>query len=414
MNRTRSQIGCLAIAFALDTLAVGACCRAAERPAYVSPPSLSLQLPSTRAATQARFRKELARPVPGVSWKQASLRDALSMLQESYGIAILLDRRIDPTIPVEMSMEHVSLEAVLDKVAKSMGADVRLVGHCVYLAPPEASSIVRTLVALKEEQLASRRSQNTSQRQIALRSRQTARWADVTDSQTILKTVADRFDLTVENPERLPHDVWRNSVLTEMSSAEMLSLVLIQFELTFEWRDDLSAIRLVPLPEDRSQIVVKKIHRARRAVPQLLKAWREVVGDFQASVAGREITVLARVEQHEQIDQLNQGKSPGEKPGEKGHTEIATEPTPLDRRKFTLRVTGVSARAVMNQLEQSGISFAFDAEALGRAKVDLETPVSMDVEGVGPAEFFEALFGPLSVTARFSGTTVRLEPAKVP
>ncbi len=182
----------------------------------------------------------------------------------------------------------------------------------------------------------------------------------------------------------------------------MLTLILIQFDLTFEWDSDLQTVRLVPLPEDRSKIVLRRTHRPTTKPSDAISLWKQKVGDLQATEQGETVAVLARIEQHELIEQMIRGK------GETG-IEKPAEPIPLSRRQFTLTVSGVPASAVMKQLEATGISFDFDAEAFQKAGIDFDQPISMNVRQVGADEFLQELFGPLGLKVRFSGVQVTLE-----
>lgn len=375
---------------------------AGERPAYVPPPKLSTDLPSPAVATGPQFRKALQEVLPGASWKQAILRDVLGQLAESHSLSILRDRRIDPTTAVGVSESNVSLEQLLIGVADAADAEVRSVGNVLYVAPAHSAEVVRTVVALREEELAAGRFRGHAHRQAVLRRDRTVRWADLTTPREALDLVAQQFGLQVENPDVVPHDLWEHAVFADMTAAEMLSLVLIQFDLTFEWGADLQSVRLVPLPQDRSQIVLRRVHRPRLKPDVAIKVWQEALGDVEATSQGNDVIVHARVEQHEAIEELIYGKR-------NSGTMKPAEPVPLSRRQFTLAVSGVPAKAVMQQLEASGIMFEYDAERLQKAGVDLNQPISMNVREVRADEFLRKLFEPLGLKVRFSGVRVNLE-----
>ena len=63
----------------------------------------------------------------------------------------------------------------------------------------------------------------------------------------------------------------------------------------------------------------------------------------------------------------------------------------------------------MKQLERTGVVFEFDAKALKAAGIRLDQAVSLDVRQVTAAVFFERLFGPLGLSAKIDGLTVRLQ-----
>jgi hypothetical protein len=352
--------------------------------------------------TGPRFRTALRETVPGASWKQALLRDAMHQIAVDYDLSILRDRRVDPTSPINLAVTNVTLDDLLSQLANAGHAERRIVGNTVFFASPETAGLLRTLVALREEELASDRFRRVASRQIALRRGHTVRWADLTSPGEVLDRVADVCEVQIDNPDLLPHDLWARGVFADMTPAEMLTLVLFQFDLTFEWGSDLRSVRLVPLPADGSQIVLERTHRPRQSPQDAIALWTAELGDLQTTVEGNAVVVAARLEQHEAIEQLIRGKpDPATAP--------LNSPVPLSRRQFTLHVSAVPASAVMKQLEVSGITFDYDAEALRDAGVDFEQPVSMNVRQADADEFLGELFDPLGLKVRYSGTRVELK-----
>src|SRR5690606_33445558 len=93
-------------------------------------------------------------------------------------------------------------------------------------------------------------------------------WPDLTEPASISHDVADRFKLRIENPEAIPHDLWAGAVFPEMDAADMLTLALIPFDMTFEWSSDFSAIRLIPLPMDRTTIGIERVYPSFRQLDE--------------------------------------------------------------------------------------------------------------------------------------------------
>ena len=96
------------------------------------------------------LKQQLAAPVK-LTWARVPLRQALASLGESQNIAIVLDRRIDPDQPVDLIVSQEPLERVLRRIAECLQAGYRQLGPVAYLGPSAAAERLRTLAALRLE-----------------------------------------------------------------------------------------------------------------------------------------------------------------------------------------------------------------------------------------------------------------------
>ena len=65
--------------------------------------------------TGPQFRQQLDAKL-SLTWSERQLREGLANLSQSTGIAIFLDRRIDPNQPIELSASEEPLQLVLAKI----------------------------------------------------------------------------------------------------------------------------------------------------------------------------------------------------------------------------------------------------------------------------------------------------------
>lgn len=393
-------------------------CRAEERLGLVSPPiAVRDDVVPHRPATGRRLERVLDDAVPGATWKNAPLRRVVSQISEGYEVAILRDRRIDPTVPIDLSAVSLPLRDVLDEVARGAGGRVRRVGNVVYLVPDDPAATVRTLVELRRQELAG----VPSRRAAILSQSRTIGWSDLTEPVEIVRKISDRFDIAVENPHDLPHDLWAGSVFPEMEASEMLTLVLIQFDLTFQWSNEANSIRLVPLPEETSTIGIERTYPSVQNLDEALAAWRASVGGWDGDgvdvvFQGDQNVVRGPLELHELIEQVRTGRrrprsrsEGGARNGQMKSDGISE--VPLARREFTLTVSRVPASAILRKLEESGIKFVYDDKELSEAGIDLNRPVSLDVERADAETFFRTVFDPLGLSVELDGVTVTLTPS---
>ncbi len=109
----------------------------------------------THYRTQGRFIAALDRPI-SATWKGVALRSVLRRLSHEREVSILLDRRVDPDQEVEIDTGERSLRSAVDEIAHLAHQAVSRVGNCLVVAPPAAAFRLRTLVALREKELAAR------------------------------------------------------------------------------------------------------------------------------------------------------------------------------------------------------------------------------------------------------------------
>lgn len=388
----------------LTVLALAAAPWAVAAPDVVSRPVEVRQEPRPEGpVTGPRLRQALDLSVAGLTWRGVPLRDALREAGDAFSLAMVRDRRIDPTRLVDLEVANVPLRDVLARVAAAGGGEVRIVGNAAYVGPPDAAGIVRTLVELRRRELDAVRDRRLAERRLALLRGQTVRWGDLTEAAAVLRLVAERFGLEVENPEAVPHDLWPGAVLPELSASEALTLVLIQFDLTFAWAGDLGSIRLAPLP-GRESIAVERSYTPRGSAGTTVAEWRERFPDVDAQAEGGKVVVRTTVDRHEELERERaDGRGPRRQPEPRPAAVV-----PLERRRFTLAVMRVPAKAVMAKLEESGVAFEYDADGLAAAGVDLDAPVTLDVKQADAEAFFEALFGPIGVEFEVEANVVKL------
>ena len=364
--------------------------------------------PTTAFHTGAQFQTEIDRTL-SASWANVELRDLLKKIGDDRRIAILLDRRVDPTVQLPLNLTNSSLREGVRDMARLLGADISVAEPVVFVGPPAAVQRLRTLIELRSSELSSREASIPEKRRMELATRHTVTWQDLDSPVEIVQRIADRYRLTIGHLDLLPHDLWVSNTLPSVTAAEALSLVLIQFDLTFAWTGKAEGggagqgIELVPAPEHP---VIEKRHRVKgRPVAEALKLVRQYGPNLDAKVDGSDLVVRSLLEDHEAVAAMV-GGSTTKKP------DATAGVKPIKQRLFTLKIDRVPARVLMQKLEESEIVFEYDAEQLAAAGIDLDQPIKLEVEKASAADFFKAVFDPLRLTAEIDNLTVKLTPKK--
>ena len=378
---------------------------AAEEPVLDRPVPERLTGPVLRKALEMDFSS---------SWENEELRTILDRLADKYKTAVLLDRSLDPNQKLDVSIGYQPLWSGFGAVAQSASAGMCLAGNTIYVGPPERAAKLRTLIDLRSGEPIAAEAKLPAGRVLELSRVETLHWNDLDEPRQIAAGLAKRAGVKIINSEAIPHDLWAAATLPHANFAEAMSLILIQFDLTFAWNADRTEIRLVPVPKT---VGVEKSYspaggpskRASLAARErflegVAKSYEQQYPGIRCRVDGEhhQIWIKATLEEHEALKNAGQAKPKGNPP--------AAKVPPVRRREFTLRVEQVKASDLLKELENSGIVIKYDAQQLTAKGIDLDQRINMDVEKAMADEFFRKICDPLGLKFAIDNVTVTLTP----
>ncbi len=178
--------------------------------------------------TGNRFRAAINRPI-GVTWADTPIRDALNRLAESQDIAIFLDRRVDPSLPITASSDVGPFSQTLMKALRPYRLGVGYVGSVVYVGPKQTAARIGTLAEIRNEKA---RSFDVALRK-ALLTTSPLDWADLSEPAAIVADVAEEAGMEFGNLDVIPHDLWPAAQLPPLTLSEKMTLVLAGFSMNF-------------------------------------------------------------------------------------------------------------------------------------------------------------------------------------
>jgi len=353
-------------------------------------------LGATDWVTGARLQKRLARPL-GISWSDNPLRQALHGLSRAQRVAVLIDRRVDPGQKLDLQFDDLPLEAALREIAQSCQLGVSVLGPVAYFGPRRASSRLRTIAALRTEEI--RRLPAAVQRKFLLPKR--IAWDDFATPRDLLAQLARQGGLEIKGVDRVPHDLWAAADLPPLSLTRRLTLILVQFELTFQVTPDGKTITLVPLPEE---VALTRSYPGGREPKAAAKKYALLVPEAQIKVVGGQVYVTGLLEAHERIVSGRRLPKP-------------PTPKPTDgsfaNKRFTLRVeerpAGMLLQALAKKLK---LDLRIDHRALEEAGISLESRVSLSVKDATIDELLREVLGPTGVRFRRRGHVVEISPSQ--
>lgn len=359
--------------------------------------------PPAPAATAQELQRRLAEPV-SVAWSGAALRDALVTQGRLSGIAVLVDRRVDPGLVLELTAADQPTLAVLEQVAATHKLGISLFGPVLVVGPPAAMADLRTVAALRQ--------QETQTLAIDLRTALARKvplaWSDLAEPRTLLVQAAAEARLTVANPELLPHDLWPSAALPPLTLLDRLTLLTAPFDLTFQIDGANRRLTLRPIDE---QPRVTRTYTVGSGAEAMLQNWRTRAPDAELRREGATIIVRARVEDHERL-----------KPGGGGTSPVAARPTgtkpavaaPADpaQQRYTLRIKNKPFSELIKLLRDTHkLPIEVDETAIGDAGISLEKWTTVEVADATLEELLRQAGAPLGLTVRAAAGKLQILPA---
>ncbi len=353
---------------------------------------VSANAQATNWLTGARFHQELARPIT-IGFAENPLRRALGDLARTRRIAVILDRRVDPGQKINLQLSDLSVEEVLQEIARDRRLGVSVLGSVVYFGPPGSSSRLRTIAELRKEEI--RRLPPDVARPFLLPKRLT--WDDFAMPRALLGELARQNGWEIDGLDRIPHDLWAGADLPAISPVDRLTLILVQFDLTFQVDADGRSLALVPLPKD---VALVRDYSGGTDPEATARKMAAMAPDARVKVVGDRVYVKGLVEDHQRIT------SPRRPP---------RQPAPVERsfakQRFTLEVDH-SAESLLRQLaKQLNLDLRIDEAGLQEAGISLQRHVTFRVEKATIDELLGKLGGPLGLSIRRDGNVVEIGPA---
>lgn len=247
--------------------------------------------------TGAEFAKALRAPIDRTR-NDRPIGESLTVLSRDTGVAILLDRRVDPNQLVSIDAHGISLADELKDLASTLQLGVGTTGAVQYFGPKTTAARVEALSGLR------RRDAAASGRKAWL-STASSSWDDLAEPRELAQEIANTAGATISNPETIPHDVWAAWSGPALSHVDRLTLVLAGFELTFALSDDGKEVTIQPAP---SELTFERSYDVAGIPAAISGELKRLLPDIKVQAGGKAIRVTATAEQHAQVADLLAGK----------------------------------------------------------------------------------------------------------
>jgi hypothetical protein len=350
------------------------------------------------AAQPTRERPSQQRQVrrsASIQWERVPLRDALVRVSKLFGEKVFIDRRVDPGLRISLRLEAASIDEVLQSIADAQFLGLSRLGELRYLGPVHAAQRLRTIAAVRSDEIA--RLPQHERAQLMRKGR--LNWPRLTQPRELVVNVASQRGWRVAQDGRIPHDLWNDNTLPELSLAEQLTVLLVGFDLTFRIAADKRSFDIVPLESATVQREYR-LPRQLAAEPGLLQ---QELPNAATRVEGQRLIVDAHVEDHERLAEILR-VSPAAPRGQR-------RPQQQSQQVYTLRVQEQPVRAILRQLaERLNWAIDFDEASLQAAGLSLDTRVSFSVEDASQDELLNSVLAPANLHYRREGDRLLIVP----
>lgn len=185
------------------------------------------------------------------AWTSVPLRGWARRISESTGTPVIVDRRLDPNLPVTLASDGDTLRAVLERVASTAGATVEPLASTTRLTPRDRAGRAAAAEAARIRGL--RQLPADVRRRVERRSGWS--WPAAAQPRDLVAAAATEAELDITGLDLVPHDHLPAAALPPLELGERLDLILADYDLRVAWSSTGGAI--VPIeagiePGDRA------------------------------------------------------------------------------------------------------------------------------------------------------------------
>jgi len=342
---------------------------------------------------EGELLNEALRNKVGIAWSNIPVRRALESLSKTQKLAVILDRRVDPDQKIELVCDDVPLREALERTASRLKIGVTLLGPVAYFGPKQTAERLCTVAALRDDDV---RNLPAAMKSVWLQAKPW-KWDFLSAPRDLLSTLASENSLQITGLDQIPTDLWAAADLPPLALAERFTLLLAQFDLTFQLAADGKSLQLVPMP---ASPVLERTYSIAGTPQDLVAQLRQnkLLSGAQIEAAGSKLAVRGRQEDQEVVRDVLAGRT--------AHRTSVVE----GRKVYTLRVELPIGKLLDALGPQMGIEIELDRSAITAAGISLETKVQVDVKDVSADDLLKAVLDPAGLTFAHHENVVEIRP----
>lgn len=358
---------------------------------------------SSAHSAEAKAMRQLAKSA-SITWQEVPLGTALERLGATQSLAIWRDRRIDPNLPITLTVADQPLTDVFVAIGQQAGAAAVPFEGVIYMGPQQTADELATLAALARQPL------------VKAPAAARAKWlkphtwssSRLSEPRQLLNELAAAADAKVQNEQSVPHDLWPARELPALAAIDRAVLLLAGFDLTCRLSPDGSELQVIPIT--RPVAIAQEYRVSSSRSGEFNAAVAELNGATSTGEANRP-TITARVEDHERLRAALSGRPTGAVAAAAAMRTAGEKAagSPLEDRRFTLTIENKPLAAVLNQLAaQLNLQLEWDA-AIPDTAAGRKMLVSCKVEKADLDGLLEALLKPAGLVSKRRDSHVSIQ-----
>lgn len=353
--------------------------------------------PSTALADASMVRQLESRAT--ISWRGQTLGAAVDRLADVQRMPLWVDRRVDTSAIVDLSVDDEPVGAVLARLGESANLAAVPFRTIVYFGPRRTADELATLSIRARESLAN------APAGVRAKWLQATAWSflELSQPRALVDGLARSVGASVSGEERVPLDLWPARTLPALSTLDRVVLILAGFDLTAEISPDGRTLRVAP--------IVRPVELSREyAVPrQRRAAFEAVLAELPSDKVEPRKTrtkVAARWEDHERLRAAIRNES-----GDGTLLRAGVKPRGGGRKSqtFTLKI---AKQPVDRVIEQIAVKTGLTVEWSSPPPQGPAGLTDCDVHDASLDELLEAILTPVGLAAKRDGEKLAIVAAQ--
>lgn len=311
----------------------------------------------------------------------STLRSVVGDLQNSTHICVCIDRRTNPSARIEVKSKYVTTKKIFEMVAAASDAAVSFGDDLILVGPEASTRKFRTVIKIRRQEILALRRKMEIEKYRRLVEVKKRSWSDLAEPRELLLDAAVAAGVQLENPDVVPHDLWAGLSLPALPLTDFVTLVLHQFDLTFE----LSAAGTMKFVSVPAVVEIEERYRVTpREKQKTVQQWTSAFPDLNVTWKGSTALVSATVETHERLREIAVDKS-----------KEGVAAAGIRSRLFAMKVpqgTLFSKGKVIDRLRASGVPIRIQGRTNAELEPLLRETVQFDISKTRGDEFFPLIF----------------------
>ena len=316
----------------------------------------------------------------------ASLESVLERYSTLYDFEYWLDRRVDPSTPIDCSTSDAPLIEAFDAIFSSAGLSFCIVNDSfLYVGPEDAADEALALFEIKRAE-AFVYPPATAERLGSVVKFSTAPYSEPRD---VLRALAQTARLKTTGFDKTPFDRWRGAEFNTICDSDILTLLFLGFNVEYDLDEKSGAIKPVAIDRNRKTQLycadgaAKKINKAKFPKCDFNVDGTTVTGKFSDLVEVEK--ELSRV-RRQNLSSVNEKATTSESNQPSSRRAVAA--SKQRRYQVSGAISNKTLGDVFDYLKKSADVYCYLDESIEATGVSLDTRISCefknaDIRGIG-------------------------------